>query len=148
MRIGNRRGRGSIATRGSQFKILDALGDWATRNAGAHPQPIEDRIPLKMVARPYFDTMGKTREKESREEDEEILCSTTRRSGRLAANAAVAAAAATSKAAAATAAFRAEFPTLARALPDIVPKGRYKGYYSPEYVDMLSVSCHEMYTEF
>jgi hypothetical protein len=55
MRIGNRRGRGSIATRGSQFKILDALGDWATRNAGAHPQPIEDRIPLKMVARPYFE---------------------------------------------------------------------------------------------
>jgi hypothetical protein len=92
--------------------------------------------------------MGKTGEKKSREEDddEEILCSTTRRSGRLAANAAVAAAAANSKAAAATAALRAEFPTAARALPDIVPKGRYKGYYSPEYVDMLSVSCHELYT--
>ncbi len=92
--------------------------------------------------------MGKTRKKESREEDddEEIPCSTTRKSGRLATNAAVAAAAATSKAAAATAALRAEFPTPARALPDIVTRGRFKGYASPEYVDMLSVSCHELYT--
>jgi hypothetical protein len=27
-----------------------------------------------------------------------------------------------------------------------VTRGRFKGYASPEYVDMLSVSCHEVYT--
>ncbi len=79
------------------------------------------------------------------DDDEEIPCSTTRRSGRLAANAAVAAAAATSKVAAATAASAAEHPTIAaRALPDIATKGRFKGYASPEYVDMLRMS-HELY---
>ena len=82
--------------------------------------------------------MGKTENTKSKKEDDDakVLCSTAIRSSERLAAANAAAAAATNVAAAAAApAAAAPTATATDALPDIVPKGRFKGYVSPGNVN-------------